>query len=86
MLEGKKQRVSFRKITEDTFNKAILQSKSVVGHKPIADMIGVETNRESILLNKGDVLYCVLAKANRLNEKHPIITDKDEFNYIKCKI
>lgn len=32
---------------------------SAVGHRNIADALGVQTNRMSIILEKGDILYVV---------------------------
>ena len=86
MLSGKKNIVSFKTISEEQFNKHIKDSKSIIGHSKLADMIGVEANRESIKLQKGDTVYCVLAKANRLPENHQFIKNKDTFYYVKCKV
>lgn len=86
MLTGKKNTVSFKRISEDTFNKQILTSKSIIGHQPLADLIGVEANRESVHLSRGDTVYCVLAKAERLPENHTLIQDKSHFYYMQCKV
>ncbi|MBO7210110.1 MAG: DUF1874 domain-containing protein [Methanobrevibacter sp.] len=86
MLTGKKNKVSFKRISEDTFRKHLLGSKSIIGHEQLADMIGVEANRESIHLQHGDTLYCVLAKPERLPEKHSIIIDRNSFYYMQCKV
>lgn len=86
MLSGKKNKVSFRRISEETFNKQILTSKSIVGHQDIADMIGVESNRESVKLKHGDTVYVVLAKAERLPEGHTLVRNKDNFYYMQCKV
>lgn len=86
MLSGKKNIVSFKTISEQQFNKQILHSKSIIGHEELAQMVGVEANRESISLQHGDTVYCVLAKANRLPENHSFIKDKDSLYYVKCKV
>lgn len=41
---------------------------SVVGHKDLANIIGVKYNRESIILNKGDTLYVAQVTGGRLPE------------------
>lgn len=86
MLKGKKAIVSFKKISEETFKKQIPHAKSIIGHKELADMIGVETNRESVRLEHGDIVYCVLAKADRLPENHSLVRNKDNFYYMQCKV
>ena len=86
MLTGKKNTVSFKTISAEKFNKEILHSKSIIGHQKLADLIGVEANRESVHLKHGDKVYCVLAKANRLPESHELVTDKNSLYYVQCKV
>lgn len=86
MLKCKKAKVSFKQISEETFKKQIPHSKSIIGHKELADLIGVEANRESVQLEHGDIVYCVLAKAERLPEGHAMVTDKRDFYYVQCKV
>ena len=86
MLQGKKSKVSFKKISKENFEKQLLTGKSIIGHKNIADILGIEKNRESVKLEHGDVLYCVLAKANRLGENQFLIKDEDSFIYYQCKV
>ena len=86
MLGCKKAKVSFKKISEETFKKQIPHSKSIIGHKELADIVGVEANRESVSLKHGDIVYCVLAKADRLPNGHQLVKDQNSFYYVQCKV
>ena len=50
--------VSFRIISEEEFREAInVADEIVIGHQDTADYFGVQLNRKTIHLNKGDVLF-----------------------------
>lgn len=78
--------VSVKEISEDDFNAVKNTAKSVVGHKDTATVLGVEFNRESISLNKGDVLYVAQIIGGRLPEGATTLPDGFEFKFMKVAI
>lgn len=85
MLNGDAM-VSVKEITADDFNNVKATAKSVVGHKDTATVLGVEFNRESISLNKGDVLYVAQIIGGRLPEGATTLPDGFKFKYLKVAI
>lgn len=85
MLNGDAM-VSVKEISEDDFNEVKSTAKSVVGHKDTATVLGVEFNRESISLQKGDVLYVAQIVGGRLPEGATTLPDGFRFKYLKVAI
>lgn len=85
MLNGDAM-VSVKEINEEDFNNVKNIAKSVVGHKDTATVLGVEFNRESITLNKGDVLYVAQIVGGRLPEGATELPDGFRFKYLKVAI
>lgn len=59
---------------------------SCIGHKEVADELGVEYNRESISLNKGDELYVVQVVSGRLPENTRQLSEDVKFDWFKVVI
>lgn len=85
MLNGDAM-VSVNEITEDDFNNIKNIAKSVVGHEDTANVLGVEFNRESITLNKGDILYVAQIVGGRLPEGATTLPDGFKFKFLKVAI
>ena len=83
----------FEKITKGDFVKAGKTAKSVVGHPEIAQLFGLELNRESISLKAGDVLY-IVTPAQRLmagktvenGAKYEFVPEEQGYVYKKVTI
>jgi hypothetical protein len=73
--------IKFKIISQDEFNKKIAdpQVYSIVGHREIADELGVKYNRESISLKAGDILYLVSPKFR------PSINEEGVYEHIPQK-
>jgi len=57
--------ISFNIIHEEEFRQAIMVADEIViGHQDTADYFGVELNRQTIQLNKGDVLFVCEANSS----------------------
>ena len=78
--------ISVEEIPEEDFNNVKNIAKSVVGHEDTANILGVEFNRESITLNKGDVLYVAQIVGGRLPEGATTLPEGFSFKYLKVAI
>ena len=78
--------ISVEEIPEEDFNNVKNIAKSVVGHEDTANILGVEFNRESITLNKGDVLYVAQIIGGRLPEGATTLPEGFSFKYLKVAI
>lgn len=54
-------------ITKKQFMNASTHAKSIIGHPEIAENFNLPLNRESITLQKGDILY-IVSPTRRLKE------------------
>lgn len=78
--------ISVKEIPEEDFNNVKNTTKSVVGHKDTATVLGVEFNRENISLQKGDVLYVAQIVGGRLPEGATELPNDFKFKYLKVAI
>ena len=78
--------ISVEEIPEEDFNNIKNIAKSVVGHEDTANVLGVGFNRESITLNKGDVLYVAQIIGGRLPEGATTLPDGFKFKFLKVAI
>lgn len=69
MITTKKGLLEYIEISEDTFRKLIVGATSYVGHKDMANFLGVQVNRGDIVLEDNDVLY-LAQKCNGRNGSH----------------
>lgn len=61
-------------------------NKSVVGHPDTARVLGVNFNRVSVRLKKGDVLYVAQLVGGRLPEGCTTLPEGFEFKFLKVTI
>jgi len=69
------------RLSESQFNEMSKQAKSFVGHKVAADEMGVEYNRDDLLLKSGDILYVRQIAGKRLPEGVNQIPADSEIQY-----
>lgn len=69
------------RLTENQFNSMSKQAKSFVGHKAAAEEMGVEYNRDDLLLKSGDILYVRQIAGKRLPEGVNTIPSNVEIQY-----
>lgn len=59
---------------------------SAIGHQDFADVLGVEMNRASVYLYKGDVAYVAQLQGGRLPEGSTTLPEGFEFKFIKVEV
>lgn len=69
------------RISESQFNAMTKQAKSFVGHKSAADEMGVEYNRDDLILKSGDILYVRQIAGKRLPEGVNTLPENVELQY-----
>ena len=57
MIQGGVGLLEYCQISEETFRKLVQGAVSFVGHKDMAEHLGVPVNRGNLILEDGDVLY-----------------------------
>ena len=86
MLKGKGAHiVSFKQISQETFDQKTKDAYSIIGHEDIAKLLNKPYNRESIQLEQGDELYIALCNKARLPEKAGVQA-KSSLHYMRCKV
>lgn len=85
--------IKIEKINKNEFIEASKDSKSVIGHPEISKLFNLELNRESIYLNKGDILYVVVPSKrpmeNKIVEnggKYEFIPESEGYTYKKITV
>ncbi len=85
--------VKFEKISKEMFINAGKTSKSIIGHPEIAQHFNLELNRESITLEKGDVLFVVTPSKRPMEgkmvedgAKYQFITEDEGYEYRKITV
>lgn len=71
MINGGAGLLQYYEISEETFRKLIKGAKSYVGHKDMAEFLGVPMNRGNIKLDDGDILYLAQKCAGRDGSNKP---------------
>lgn len=61
-------------------------AKSIVGHADTAAVLGVEFNRESVVLEAGDVLYVAQLQGGRLPEGCKTLPEGFRFEWVKVEM
>lgn len=64
----------------------IQNAVSIVGHTDTARVLGVNANRQSIILNPGDVLYVAQVVGGRLPEGATKLPEDAHFEWISASI
>ena len=59
---------------------------SAVGHQDTANVLGVEMNRVSVTLKKGDVAFVAQLQGGRLPEGSTTLPDGFTFKFIKVEV
>ena len=85
--------IKINTITKDEFVKAGETAHSIIGHPEIAKNFGLPLNRESVVLNKGDVLF-VVTPARRPMEnqnvqsgtKYEFVPETEGYSYKRVEI
>lgn len=79
--------INSTELTEEEFNMLAYDAHSVIGHKDLAGVLGLEYNRESITLNPGDVfLIAYLYGKGRLPEGATSMPDDVELRFACLQI
>lgn len=75
------------KIEETSKDEALSQDNvSVVGHPDTAAVLGVQFNRVSVSLNKGDILYVAQVIGGRLPEGCTTLPEGFKMKFLKVTI
>lgn len=61
-------------------------AKSVVGHADTAAVLGVQFNRESVTLEKGDILYVAQITGGRLPEGSTTLPEGFKLKFLKVEL
>lgn len=73
-------------ITEAQFNHMRNGAKSYVGHRAAAEELGVEFNRDDLLLKPGDILYVRQITGKRLPEGVNTLPENIEIKYYQLVV
>lgn len=79
-------KIEYATISENDFKEFAKDAKSIVGHEDTARVLGVEFNRESVTLEKGDVLLVAQLVGGRLPEGATTLPENCHFKYMSIKI
>ena len=72
-------------LSEKDFCSQTEDAISIIGHPDLANIIGKDYNRQSICLQKGDILYVVQITGGRLPEGATKIPPNCKLKYIEIK-
>ena len=89
MLKNKVNTIKFTNINKKEFDKLKLKGKSFVGHRPLAKRAGVDYNRGTLKLDKGDIALCVFLDYKRyptIHEQYGVYDDVKNLKYVKIEI
>lgn len=86
MLKGRKGGLLWEEIPKSTFVEETYNAKSCVGHTDIANILGVEYNREPICLKDRDLLYLCQLYGKRLPLGATELPKDCNFKYIKVEV
>jgi len=86
MLIGKGGNLEWENISQTTFLKETKDAKSCVGNTDIANILGVEYNREPICLKEGDLLYLCQLYGKKLPTGATKLPKDCKFKYFKIKV
>lgn len=87
MLRNKEARLTTSYVDDDMeWENALHSSKSFVGHKDLANMLGVSFNRENLTLVEGDVLYVAQVVGGRLPEGTTELPEGVKIERIKVEV
>lgn len=79
-------KIEYDIVSENVFKEFAKGAKSIVGHEDTARVLGVEFNRESVTLEKGDVLLVAQLVGGRLPEGATTLPENCHFKYFSIRI
>lgn len=74
------------KIEEVTREAIPETAHSIVGHQDTANVLGVVMNRESVVLEKGDVLFVAQIQGGRLPEGSTTLPEGFSFKFLRVTL
>lgn len=86
MLGTDKGLLGFKILTKDDFEFQTRNAYSIVGHEDTARVLGVQMNRESISLKKGDILFIAQITGGRLPEGATKLPQSCTFKFMQVEI
>jgi len=79
-------KIEYAILSENAFKEFAKGAKSIVGHEDTARVLSVEFNRESVTLEKGDILLVAQLVGGRLPEGATTLPENCHFKYFSIKI
>ena len=73
-------------ISEKRFFEETKDAYSVIGHEKVAEYLGFKTNRESISIDRGDVVYVAVESNTRNNTPFEFIINPETEKYYKVEV
>lgn len=86
MVQVDNYNLSVTSITEQELAEIKPSLTSIIGHQDLANILGVETNRVSVTLKQGDILYVAQLIGGRLPEGATTLPDGFKLKYLKVEI
>ena len=86
MLKGRKGELLWEEIPKSTFLEETGDAKSCVGNTDVANILGVEYNREPICLKDSDLLYLCLLYGKKLPLGAKKLPSGCNLKYLKVKL
>lgn len=83
MIDLREYSLSVREIKREEIPS---DAHSVIGHEDLANILGVPFNRESITLQKGDVLYVAQLTGGRLPEGCKTLPEGFKLKFLEAEI
>lgn len=78
--------ININRLSEEDFKKLSFDAYSIIGHKDIADVLGLEYNRESVKVNPDDIVLVAQLSGGRLPEGATKIPKNRKIEYFCIQI
>lgn len=86
MLREKETKLKISHVEDDEWENAIYNCKSYIGHKDLANILGVEYNRETVKIIPGDNVYIAQITGARLPEGTTELPSDVNIEHLKVEI
>lgn len=73
-------------LSEKRFFAETKDAYSVIGHEKVAEYLGFPCNRESITLDRGDVVYVAVESSSRNNTPFEFIINPETQKFYKVEV
>lgn len=73
-------------LSQERFFSETKDAYSVIGHQQVAEYLGFPCNRESITLERGDVVYVAVESSSRNNTPFEFIIDPETQKFYKVEV